>query len=330
MTGTFDESKHPRAYHGRFTENGDFEFKDLQHDVAGRELPLLVVSDPALQEKAKEIGLAAAQTARELGFDPGMIQVTDKEYPFEINGHAHMAAGTADRVSGIVTLYAKQLDVASTGYVTAHEIEHQKFNAFQRDYEAEAARVKDLPQVDVKVNTGDPAAQHPDAAPGSFTVKRDAMKPDGTLREPYDKQFPVYTAYTNLISGTNQKPDLWASMAKEDGCTPYSKEWWDAVKAGKATYDKGYHETLAEMAALHYKEAAAYNSEVKMFGKAKAKELAVARGSPLAPPTLKPLTMAQRAAGLDRVKDGFLTNKPSKDWLALYKAVNDHWNKRTK
>jgi hypothetical protein len=139
------------------------------------------------------------------------------------------------------------------------------------------------------------------------------MRADGTLRPPYDAQFPAYQARTVLMDGTNATPDLRAKMAKEDGCTPYSKDWWDQFQAGKTSVEHPYHETLSEMARLRAEPFATDPTKLK--------------NPEAGPPTLK-LAVGGEKAGLDRIKDGFLTTAPSKDWAALYKAVDEHWNKR--
>ena len=72
------------------------------------------------------------------------------------------------------------------------------------------------------------------------------MKPDGLLREPYDRKYPLYQEHTKLTMD-------WEGLKNDDGVTEYSREWWKATEGnGGAAFKQAHHETLAEMARLHY------------------------------------------------------------------------------
>lgn len=309
MAGDFDESLHPRDSDGRFGSGGGSPFATPENATVPR--VQVDLEDQSKAEGARRYALAAQAVAEQLHFRPEYITVTDREYKFDLNGKKYDAAGTASKL-GNITLYLNNLSPGDVRNVTAHEIEHEKFNAFLNDYHDEKQAVMALPKdsAPVQINTGTDNPQ---------TVMRDAMKPDGTLREPYDKQFPVYTAYTALIEGTNSNPDLRAKMAKEDGCTPYSKQWWDEVAAGKATPEQAIHETLAEMASVRMKSSDTHEQHVKDYGEVNAARMADATWKDhFAPPTAKAPDSEGRR---------FLTGTFSKDWQNLYNAISKNWEK---
>lgn len=197
----------PRDAHGRWV-------------AAGSPTPLVAVSDIAHRADANQVALAAAPIAYSLGFDPKRIDVSDADKTFMLNGEPHKYAGSADLKTGLVTLYSPNLPAQQIPGIVAHEISHQKFEAFMRDYAAERQRLSD----------------DPDAAKG--------MKADGTLRTPLDAKYPLYNEYTKNFEGHA------AEMADQDGVTAYSREWWDAYKSGTATQNQAYHETIAELGKL--------------------------------------------------------------------------------
>ena len=294
---SFNEQE-ARDARGRWTAGtggGEFIITEGEHTYTRWQSPghpSISLDDASKFEGARRYALAVTDISKREGFDPGRINITDQEYQFVLNGENHHAAGTADRMTGQIRLYMEQLDPRSLNQVVTHEIMHQKFNAFLSDYEAEKREVQKLPST------------------GNYAT--DPMKGDGTLRAPYDTQFPTYTKYVTLLEGTNSaKHDR---MAQEDGCTPYSKDWWDAYKAGTASWDKPIHETLAEMASL--------------------------RSMPNSSPDAGPPT-ARRPTDKEIKDEAKTTNewvkpridanswlmspKTSPDWSALYNAVNDNW-----
>jgi hypothetical protein len=208
---------------------------------------------------------------------------------------------------------------------------HQKFNVFLQDYQNESDAMRKDPDYVATL----PQWSAPEADGTIHMLNSGStdtfMKPDGTLTEPYASRYPIYQDHVTLMEGTNSRPDLYDKMAKEDGCTPYSKEWWDSYQASKSPRETAYHETLAEMARLKTedranKQAHADNiAYIKSHGGTWTDEEEKkwqADGKRLtAPPTAKKPDAEGRR---------FLTGRPSKDWEALYKAVNQHWNKVSK
>lgn len=301
-----------RDYHGRWTDGGAEAPSPLpfQLNRTGGVMPtkftggayVSVHTNDAGAEKARQIALAAVDTAKQHGFNPENIAVQDTDYKFNLNGKELNAAGTAHEglksasggyMGGFITLYANHLALADVPQVMTHEVMHEKFHAFLSDYEAEREQVLKLPHGDVKT---------------------DPMKPDGTLREPWAAQFPTYQAYTTLVEGTNSRPDLRETMAREDGCTPYSKDWWKAVETGTARDTQAIHETLSEMASLRSRK----NDMGPQY-----EHLITESG----PPTLKEPLHAENMTHDTRNALRFFSPEPSKDWTALYNAVNSHWQK---
>jgi len=302
-----DVTTEPRDEHGRWTSGSgstkpsDKLWATLHGDPNG---PFVSLADPESNAAhARAISDIAGSVAKELGFNPSKINITDGEHKFTVNGKDMTAAGLAHRETGLITLYTKQLTESFTPGATAHEIMHQKWNAYLEDYRAEAA----------KVMTDPDGANSPYRGPDAF------MKADGTLGEKYAARYPIYQEYTKLMMNSEK-------MRAEDGVSDYSREYWNAVNSGEAnrvkgtyinsqgnvqeyttsriTLDQCYHETLAEMARLDYENK-------------KAKEKGSAIFNPVAPPA--------------RLKSGKAsTARRSKDWEALYEAINRNWDKRSK
>ena len=313
---------------------------------AGEHMPFVQLMDPEKAEDARRVALAGAAVAAKLGFNPVKMNVTDAGRKFTLNGKEHDEAGHFDRTTGTVTL---QTQFATPGFIpelVSHEVMHAKYQAFLDDYKKEYEALQHDPDYHkedtwVPINPskitddmvitrvkrpGDETDQPMIRQPGF-------MRPDGLLNPPYDQKYPLYQAKTQFDMDTE-----WGKMAAEDGCTPYSKEWWDAVKNGSAPQESGYHETLAEMASLKQKvqaEQAEHKERVAEMNK-----LAVERNQPspwseqdekdwqaagtrmTAPPT---------AVWHKELNDGkgafLLKSKPSKDWEKLYKMVNANWKK---
>lgn len=252
----FDQNKHPRGPGGQWAETPD-AVDDADDEKFNAMLARTALKDR--EESARRIKLAATTVAEKLNFNPDDINVTLEDKTFQLNGASYHYAGSADLNTGKLTLYEPNIAGATVFGVTAHEIGHAKFEDFLKDYATERDEV--------------------------FKESASIMKPDGTLRAPFDEKYPTYQRYEQLFEGNL------ARLAKEDGVSEYSRQWWEAVKAGKALSKLGMHETLAEMTRLEYET-----------------------GKVEAPPTLK--------------DNGFLTSTPSPLWTEIYNTINDHWQKK--
>jgi hypothetical protein len=185
---------------------------------------------------------------KSLGYTPGKLTVTDDEYNFTLNGIPGKAAGSADLVTGEVTLYAHQL----TGYndstlrgILAHEIMHQKFQNVLNEYRKERDEVH--------------ADQRNPPGEGGY-APRYVIKPDDELREEFAPDYPVYAVMEPLLGFSHNNMD---KLAKTDGVTPYSRDWWKAHRNNTATWEQAYHETLAEISNLEVTDPAEYKKVAK-------------------------------------------------------------------
>jgi len=112
-----------------------------------------------------------------------------------------------------------QLDV-----LVAHEAMHAKFHAVKKAYDKEA----DL--IDHDTRGGEKWG--PDWV----------MTPEGAIREPYKKDYPIHAALAEGLLANGDK------LANDDGLTGYSIAYWEAWKNGKCSTELAVNETLAEMA----------------------------------------------------------------------------------
>lgn len=314
MTENHFDPNQPRDWHGRWSSDGGHP---MASDGVGpfdtppnAEWPrtLTDLQDEKNKEGARRVGLAAQRVADELHYDPRLITITDRDYDFVLNGKNCKAAGT--HLNGQVTLYMGQLNPGSIREVVAHEIEHAKFYAFLQDKELERKEILGIPHDNIKTISTLPEG----------TKSVDVMKPDGSLRAPYDEKFPAYSAAVKYMDGDNEHPDLHAKMMKEDGCTVYSKEYWTALENGTTTVEKAYHETLAEMAAVRMRSSDERKFKEEKYGLMSPETQAAYRmETDFAPPTAKPPDAEGRR---------FLTAEYSRDWQALYNAVSANWEKR--
>lgn len=216
--------------------------------------PAMFVHDRVNEPSAERVATKAAEVARRLAYDPSLINVSDESRTFELNGKTHNYAGSAMLIGpgkpgepqstttvGTITLYTPHISESSIPSVTAHEIEHQKYQAFIED----AVREGGLLQHDPDYNKNGEMTSRPDINGGapSFDRTKAFMRADGTLNEPYASKYPTYQAYTKAMNDFDR-------MAKEDGCTAYSREYWVGYAKGTVSKELAYHETLCEMSAL--------------------------------------------------------------------------------
>lgn len=271
----FDESKHPRDPQGRFAQGG---VQPSPVFTPEGDANVDVSDDYDKKQGAERYAKAAGNVARDLGFDPKNITVVDGDKKFELNGKTYDYAGAADLNSGMVTLYADHLSPAAVEPTTAHEIMHEKFQTFMSAYGHERDEVFKEPGP-----APDPEGKYYWQRKGGSDA---VMSPDGTLREAYASKYPLYQQMA-IFDRAHSTEDL----AKSDGITNYSKDWWKAWHDGKAHTEQAMHETLAEMAARDY------------------------------------VNRPDRKTTYEQI--GALKNydTPAKEWQELYDMVNAHWDK---
>lgn len=281
-----------RDGHGRWTAGGASTAGT--HDAG----PAMAVSDPANRAKADNVARVAADVAGKMGFDPGLIQVTDKRYSFELNGKTVFAAGVAYRppepekhtdvdVKGTVDLFVPDMnnDKHSIEGVVSHEVMHQMFNQFRNDYRRDYLKLQEDPEYKT----------HNDwkTDENGNRVFKPFMKADGLLNEPHASKYPIYQAYTKAMMPMSDE------FAKSDGVSEYSREYWKGYQDRTIGIDKPYHETLAEIARLRF-----HDEPVVHY------KLGEVDGKPVY---------------FSTVKKGI---KPV--WNTLYKAVVDNWKRHKK
>jgi hypothetical protein len=199
-------------------------------------------------EKVKD---AAFGVAKDLKYDTDkiIIATSEEKYNFTLNGKQCVAAGLAytrdpdPNLRGKIKLFPDQIYGEQTAKaVTAHEIEHIKFqNAYDR-YQEEFKAVMSEPPPPPRPE----AENYWERVGGSSAI----MHPDGSLRAPYDKKYPAYT----LMHEAYFKPAP-EKFVNGDGVSPYSEKYWkqweEKDKSGVAFF-AAQHETLAEMAIERY------------------------------------------------------------------------------
>lgn len=321
-----------RDLRGRWTTGG-VGYSDAHAHPAG---PYMDIKDPAQAEHADHVAKIAADVATKLGYDPSGINVVDDKHPFELNGKTLYAAGLATRPPepklvtdpdgskhitgeknvGPITLFTPTIgnDPKGIAGVVAHEVTHQKFNALLNDKVSDYLKMTQDPDymktdkwVPDPGGTTMPHATDYDSNP----IKRELgfIRPDGLLNEPYASKYPAYQAWAKATM-----PSV-ADMAKSDGVSDYSKEYWlgthqsveknDMVVGGKPqTYTTSaiepltaFHETLAEIGRLKYSGEPVYH-----------KKLGEVDG--------KPVYFSQGKEGVNP------------KWRALYTAMDKNWKRR--
>ena len=298
-----------RNAHGEWTAGGEGstadKFRDLTARVAGVRSEILSSGahielghgGPVDENTVRQMATKAAEITKSFGFTPDKLTITDQDYKFKIGDKEYTAAGTAHQDTKEIKIYAGSwAQNWPTGLpgVMAHEIMHQKYNAYMDDLSKEREA---LNQLNKDMSTPAPERM---SGVNSDRYWKEVETPSGSLREPYDKQFPLVQFQNELMGDSND----YEAMRKEDGCTNYSKAYWDdASKSGSATgFRTCFHETLAEMARLDYEKKLGLPGREGDY-----KEIG-------APPRVK--------------ANGFLTIKPSVRWRKLYDMVNKNWKKR--
>jgi hypothetical protein len=193
--------------------------------------------DEVTRVKTKRIKAVCANMAKHFDFPIEKVGYSDEPYIFELNGVKLTASGTANLLTGeIITIYPKDVDEAHVDQIMAHEVGHHRFEAVTN------ARTQETKGFDAEPRK---AYRHTDAA-GNVRML-DFMRPDGTLREGYAEKYPIY-AMTEQFNANGMADKL----AKEDGVTKYSRDWWTAYQAGTASRHQAMHETFAEISSLEY------------------------------------------------------------------------------
>lgn len=209
---------------------------------------------PPPETHDKKVRRIADDTAHKMGFDPAKIHISKDSPTFVLNGKKMNYAGAADIRSphemaklsqqtgfktqpslagmpGEITLFQNHLsgehDMAG---VTAHEIEHQKFQTVVDAAARELNALSKLPD--------------PPGPPGTTKFERSASG-GWVIRKEYVKQFPIAAAVQEVLHNVSIE-----TFEMGDGVSAYSLEYWQGFKRGNIGRMSAMHETLAEMARL--------------------------------------------------------------------------------
>lgn len=208
--------------------------------------PIEPVTPPAanFQLTAEKVRQRADAIAKDMGFDPTRIDISEEPATFTLNGKQYNTGGIAETQKpegeGRIVLYRPNLNEYELDGVIVHEIEHMKFQTVLNKYRTEQSALAKDP--------GPP----PDPEGKYWWQKRgggDAVfVPDGSLREGYQEKYPVFHAMQNAL----YKWSLTDDFGMTDGVSNYSNDWWNAYMDRNALSDQPVHETLAEMARIKY------------------------------------------------------------------------------
>jgi phage-related protein (TIGR01555 family) len=179
-----------------------------------------------------EVREAATIVTSALGYSPGLVEISTEDKDFELNGKMHKTAGlayTSGPQKGTIVLYQQHCLPSFVGGLTAHETEHQIFQAALDEYSEERGRMREDKR-------------------GGEGWRGTIMKPDGTLRDEYAADYPVYTALYPVL----EHGDVWDKLEQTDGVSDYSREWWEAYQHNSADRRSALHETMAEIAKGHW------------------------------------------------------------------------------
>jgi hypothetical protein len=233
--GNWDEDEHPRDEDGKFSHSGSGDVSVGTSNEGNN------------PDHVKMVLNEARSVAKELDFDPTKITIGAQESSdrnFVINGKAFKAAGLAyiheGPLGGQIKLFPDSLsDPAVVAAVTAHEIQHQKFQHALNIYQVERKMAQDEPGPPPDPN----GKYHWQKKGGQDAV----FAPDDSLREPYASKYKGYTAMQEALYKHNFR-----SFAESDGVSEYSFEYWKGWKAGTVNSDVALHETIAEMARFKF------------------------------------------------------------------------------
>ena len=187
--------------------------------------------DDEITDHDRGVQVLCNDIAREKGFPLENVSFSHVDSTFEVNGTPYNTAGLAYLDTGKIFVFPKALSgVRATEALMAHEIAHHQFETVIQALNTERSKVVNDPEI----------------ANGGYGVSS-GMKPDGSIRSPeLQKKYPLYTELHEVF----ESPAANGQLEKDDGVTPYSKDWWLAYKAGKVNRHQAMHETFAEIASL--------------------------------------------------------------------------------
>lgn len=210
----FDPSQ-PRDESGQWAETG-----------AGS-APLPVTAEEATKaiqefERMRWFGMAE-DVAADAGVSPDKVDYMGKGWSFTVGDESFVAGGSYHPDTGRIEIYDEGLiSEDSARWIASHESMHHVYHTVEEALRAEWIVIRDLPQ------------------------NVDLIYFDGTLKEEYKDQYPIYYAISKF-----KTPDMQDKLKAKDGVTDYSRAYWAAYNGyKKVNFWTAVNETLAEIAAL--------------------------------------------------------------------------------
>ena len=183
-------------------------------------------SKPDKEQMYRDIGQAVFDY---MGIDKSVGFRVGEPYEFKVGDKIFRSGGHFDpRVNAVSVFTNNEPELVDK--LIAHESMHAKFDAVGRAYRKETNQLGKL----------------------DYEQYEKVLKPDGSVRDEYKDQYPLHAAMPmgfGLLQGSSRD-----KLQEDDGCTDYSRAYWEAVKThpGEARSDPllAINETLAEMSML--------------------------------------------------------------------------------
>lgn len=190
---------------------------------------------PAYKEHKQRVSQLADSLCKEMNYPRERVQVLDEAPKFTLNGRNYYTAGDAaitgpDR--GRVRLFPLSMHNSQESIegVLAHEIGHQVYQNFSNQKDREMFAMATELQYE-----------------GGWSSAYEPGSKNTVLKKEFAEKYPTLAEWDRLIEGNKKK------LEKDDGFTPYSKEYWQALKTGERDWHIAMHETFAEITRLQLK-----------------------------------------------------------------------------
>jgi len=185
--------------------------------------------------------------AKDMGVDPSMIHVVDKEpSTFTVGTKEFREGGHYNPATKQIEINARNLaygDAPAVKGIAAHETSHAIYHQFSDEVESERERYKVL------------AGHYEDKGTDWFYERFDqphrfaapTVKPG--MEAQLAREFPASAVWANLHDG-RMFTGLSDKIIKENGHSAYAKSYWtpEAIRVrGHGTYDTAINETVAEV-----------------------------------------------------------------------------------
>lgn len=176
------------------------------------------------------------------GYDPNKVRTSSQPKQFTVGGKTFNTAGEANLETGDITIWPDQVGANSQG-IMAHEVMHQQYAKVLKAYAAE--RMQWIQAAHDERQDGHRQTEPTDVMDQAGFFNH---TPENDTRFPIVSRFDtVYDGHTPYTEGSKFRS---AILFEKDGCSDYSKAWWDAFKAGQAQTSQALHETVSEIARI--------------------------------------------------------------------------------